>query len=95
MFKRISWSFSLVLLLAMVVSACAPVAPTAAPAASSDSGAAASGTTTYGQCGAARKKWHRTGCGRCLYEGTPEFKIEIWAQPWGDYFPRSDIVGKW
>ena len=90
MFKRISWSFSLVLLLAMVVSACAPVAPTAAPAASSDSGAAASGTTTitWAVWGSPEEVASHQVVADAFMKEHPEFKIEIWAQPWGDYFTK-------
>ena len=90
MFKRISWSFSLVLLLAMVVSACAPVAPTAAPAASSDSRAAASGTTTitWAVWGSPEEVASHQVVADAFMKEHPEFKIEIWAQPWGDYFTK-------
>lgn len=94
MFKRISWSLTLLLLLAMVVSACAPVAPGGAPAASSESGAATSGVTTitWAMWGSPAEIETHQKVADAFMQEHPEIKVEILSEPWADYFTKVQTL---
>ncbi|MFN8440739.1 MAG: sugar ABC transporter substrate-binding protein [Caldilineaceae bacterium] len=92
MFKRLSWSLTLVLVLATVLTACVAPAPAGAPAASSggDQAASSSGpvTLTWALWGSPEEVASHQVVADAFMKEHPEIKIEIWSQPWGDYFTK-------
>ncbi|MEZ4863717.1 MAG: sugar ABC transporter substrate-binding protein [Caldilineaceae bacterium] len=84
--------YALTLILVLLFSACAPVAPSAAPA-TGDSGAEAEGTTiTWAMWGSpAEIETHQKVADAFMAEH-PEIKVEIMSEPWGDYFTKIQTL---
>ena len=93
--KRLSGVLLLVMVLAMLVSACAPVAP-AAPAAPADSAAApAAGETTtltWAFWGSPEEAASHQRVGAAFMAEHPEITLEYWNQPWDDYFTKIQAL---
>ena len=86
--KRVLVFSAFALVLVLLVSACTPVAPGAAPAATTSSGATAGEPTTitWAMWGSPDEiKTHQTVADAFMAEH-PEIKVEIVSYPWNDYF---------
>jgi len=96
--KRLQLSaIAMLMVVAMLVlAACAPVAPGgAAPAASTGSGeTAAAGpvTITWAFWGSPEEKASHERVADAFMKDHPEIKIEIWHQPWDDYFTKIQAL---
>ncbi len=89
--SRVFVLFSAMLVMAFVVGACvAPAAP--APASNTSSSAAASAanpvTITWAVWGSPEEVASHQAVADVFTKEHPEIKIEIWSQPWGDYFTK-------
>jgi multiple sugar transport system substrate-binding protein len=80
----------------LVLAACAPVAPgAAAPAADAGSeGAAAEGpvTITWAFWGSPEEKASHERVADAFMQEHPEINIEVWHQPWDDYFTKLQAL---
>jgi len=87
--------FSLVLILVLMAVACAPVPPVGNRAA--ESGAAESADTdqvtiTWGFWGSPAEKNTHEAVAEAFMLENPDINIEIWHQPWGDYFTNLQTL---
>ncbi len=88
--KRFGGLFLLVVVLSLFVTGCvAPVAP-AAPATTGDAAAPAAGETTltWAIWGAPEELVTHQKAAEAFMALHPDIKVEIWNQPWNDYFTK-------
>jgi len=87
---------SVVLVIAVVamllLAACAPVAP-AAPSGGQEAAASAGPTTiTWALWGSPEEKASHEKVAAAFMKEHPEIKVEIWNQPWSDYFTKIQAL---
>jgi multiple sugar transport system substrate-binding protein len=79
-----------------MATACAPVPPADGGAADADAGAAAEAddqiTVTWGFWGSPEEKATHEAVAEAFMAEHPEINIEIWHQPWGDYFTKLQTL---
>lgn len=78
----------------LLLAACAPVAPASAPAASTGGEAASSGpvTITWALWGGPEEVASHQRVADAFMKEHPEIKVEIWNQPWDDYFTKIQAL---
>lgn len=95
--KRFAVLLGLVLVLALVISACAPpatpVAPAAEqPAAEQPAAQAEPVTVTWAFWGSPEEAASHQLVADAFMQEHPEIKIEVWNQPWDDYFTKIQAL---
>lgn len=84
---------ALAVVFSLLLAACAPVQPGAAPAASSGGQAAGEqATVTWAFWGSPEEKASHEAVANAFMQEHPEIKIELWHQPWDDYFTKIQAL---
>ncbi len=84
--------FALFAVVAMLAACAAPIQP-AAPAAGGEQPAAGEPVTvTWAFWGSPEEKASHERVAAAFMEAHPEIKIEVWHQPWGDYFTKIQAL---
>ncbi|MEZ4734019.1 MAG: sugar ABC transporter substrate-binding protein [Caldilineaceae bacterium] len=97
MLKKRSVAFlTILLILALALTACAPVAPGSAPAAEDEAAAPAAGegptTITWAFWGSPEEAASHERVGEAFMQEHPEIQIEFYNEPWGDYFTKMETL---
>lgn len=94
--KRSMLVLTILLILAMALAACAPVAPGAAPTTGNESNAPAASagptTITWAFWGSPEEAASHKAVGDAFMQAHPEIKIEYYNEPWGDYFTKVQTL---
>jgi multiple sugar transport system substrate-binding protein len=90
---RLAWVLLITLLLASVLSACAvPVAPAPAAETGGDAAAGEPATVTWAFWGSPEEAASHQRAADAFMAEHPEIKIEVWNQPWDDYFTKIQAL---
>lgn len=94
--KRSLGFLTILLILALALAACAPVAPGSAPAAGGESNAPAASegptTITWAFWGSPEEAASHKAVGDAFMQEHPEIQIEYYNEPWGDYFTKMETL---
>ena len=85
---------ALMIVAMLLLAACAPVAPGAAPAAQTGGEQAAAGPTTitWAFWGSPEEAESHKIVAEAFMKENPDIKIELWNQPWNDYFTKIQTL---
>ena len=94
--KRSLGFLTILLILALALAACAPVAPGGAPATGGESNAPAASegpvTITWAFWGSPEEAASHKAVGDAFMEAHPDIKLEYYNEPWGDYFTKVETL---
>lgn len=94
--KRSLGFLTILLILALALAACAPVAPGGAPATGGESNAPAASegpvTITWAFWGSPEEAASHKAVGDAFMETHPDIKLEYYNEPWGDYFTKVETL---
>jgi len=94
--KRSMIVLTILLIMAVTVAACAPVAPGGTTGAEGESAAPAAGdgaaTITWAFWGSPEEAASHKAVGDAFMQAHPEIKIEYYNEPWGDYFTKVETL---
>ena len=82
----------LTLLMALVVSACVPATPGAAPAAEAPTASDGPTIITWAFWGSPEEAASHEAVGDAFMQEHPEIKLEYYNEPWGDYFTKMETL---
>lgn len=91
--KRMRFALISLVIVALLLSACgAPIQPAATTGASGPAAAAAPATVTWAFWGSPEEKASHEKVAAAFMEAHPEIKVELWHQPWDDYFTKIQTL---
>ena len=94
--KRSMGFLTILLILALALAACAPVAPGSAPATGGESNAPAASegptTITWAFWGSPEEAASHKAVGDAFMQEHPEIQLEYYNEPWGDYFTKMETL---
>lgn len=94
--KRSMGFLTILLILVLALAACAPVAPSSAPATGGESNAPAASegptTITWAFWGSPEEAASHKAVGDAFMQEHPEIKLEYYNEPWGDYFTKVETL---
>lgn len=94
--KRSMGFLTILLILALALAACAPVAPGSAPATGGEANAPAASegptTITWAFWDSPEEAASHKAVGDAFMQAHPEIKLEYYNEPWGDYFTKMETL---